>query len=162
MDKVVANDFSYVGMRMKYFYVILFGLFLLQPTYAGAVDTKLKYDEVRIGYIPSRSASYKGEPHTVLAAKSLTHHKNIEIEEFLIALSSLASRGITDNATQFHEPTIYIEAIFQGERVRLFFSGDSQLEKYSHYEQRWKSLHKAIYEYLSKEISPDHRFNLNT
>ena len=160
MDKVVANGFSYVGIRMKYFYVILFGLFLFQPSYAGAVDTKLKYDEVSIGYIPSRAASYKGKPHTVLEGKSLTHHKNMEIEEFFIALSNLASEGITDNATQFHEPTIYIEAIYQGKRVTLFFSGDSQLEKYSHYEQRWKLLHKAIHEYLNKEISPNHRFNL--
>ncbi len=145
---------------MKYSYIVLFGLFLLQPSYADTVDTKLKYDEVSIGYIPSRGASYKGKPHTVLEAKSLTHHKNVEIEEFFIALNNLASKGITDNATQFHEPTIYIEAIYQGKRVRLFFSGDSQLDKFSHYEQRWKSLHKMIYEYLNKEISPNHRFNL--
>ncbi len=160
MDKVVANVLSYGGVRMKYYCIILFGLFLLQPTFAGAVDTKLNYDEVSIGYIPSRVESYKGKPHTVLEAKSLTHHKNMEIEEFFIALSKLASKGITDNATHFHEPTIYIEATYQGKRVTLFFSGDSRLEKYSHYEQRWKSLHKAIYEYLNKEISPNHRFNL--
>lgn len=145
---------------MKYFYITLFSLTLFQPMYAGALDTELEYDEVRIGYIPSRTASYKGKPHTVLEAKSLTHHKYAEIEEFFVTLSNLASKGITDNATKFHEPTIYIEVIFQGVGVRLFFSGDSHIEKYSHYEQSWKSLHESIYEYLSKEISPDHRFNL--
>ena len=145
---------------MKYFYIILFGLFLLQPSYADVVDTELEYDEIRIGYIPSRAASFKGEPHTVFEAKSLIHHKNTEIGQFLIALSNLASKGITDNATKFHEPTIYIEVIYQGESVRLFFSGDSQLEKYHHYEQSWKSLHKVIYDFLNKDISPNHRFNL--
>ena len=160
MDKIFANDFSYVGIRLKYFYITLFGVFLLQPSYVGADDTELKYDEVRIGYIPSRVASYKGEPQTVLEAKTLTHHKNTEIEEFFVALSNLASDGITDNATQFHKPTIYIEAMFQGKSVSLFYSGDSQIEKYSDYEQRWKLLHKAIYEYLNREISPSHQLNL--
>ncbi len=160
MDKIFANDFSYVGIRLKYFYITLFGVFLLQPSYVGADDAELKYDEVRIGYIPSRVASYKGEPQTVLEAKTLTHHKNTEIEEFFILQSNLASKGVTDNATKFHEPTIYIEAIFQGKRVSLFYSGDSQLEKYSDYEQRWKLLHKAIYEYLNREISPNHRLGL--
>jgi len=145
---------------MKYFYIVLFSLFLLQPSYAGTVDTELKYDKVSIGYIPSRGASYKGKPHTILEAKPLIHHKNSDIEEFFIVLSNLASKRITDNATQFHKPTIYIEAIYQGKRVRLFFSGDSQLDKFNHYEQRWKSLHKMVYEYLNKEITPDHRFNL--
>ncbi len=160
MGNVVPNGNFYAGIEMKYFYITLFGLTLFQPAYAGTVDTELEYDEVRIGYIPSRTASYKGKPHTVLEAKSLAHHKNAEIEEFFIVLSNLASKGTTDNATQFHEPTIYIEVIFQGESVRLFFSGDSHLEKYSRYEKSWKSLHKSIYEFLSKEISPDHRFNL--
>ena len=145
---------------MKNFYIMSFGLFLLQPSYADVVDTELEYDEVRIGYIPSRTASYKGEPHKVFEAKSLIHHKNTEIEEFFISLSDLASEGITDNATKFHEPTMYIEVIYQGEAVRLFYSGDSELEKYRHYEQSWKSLHKATYEFLSKELSPNHRFNL--
>ena len=145
---------------MKYCHVILLSLFLLPPSYTGAVDAKLEYDEVRIGYIPSRAASYQGKPHVALEAKSLIHQKNMEIEKFFIALSSLASKGITDNATRFHEPTIYIEAIYQGERVRLFFSGDSQLDKFSHYERRWKSLHEKLYEYLNKEVSPNHRFNL--
>ena len=145
---------------MKYFYIASLGLFLLQPSYAAAVDTELKYDEVSIGFIPSRSASYKGEPHKALRAKSLTHHKNAEIEKFFIALNDLASKGITDNATQFHEPALYIEAIYQGKSVRVSFSGDSQIEKYSRYEQHWKSLHEMIYEYLVQEISPNHRFNL--
>ena len=145
---------------MKYFYIILFGLFLLPHSYADVVETELEYDEVRIGYIPSRTASYKGEPHKVFEAKSLIHHKNTEIEEFFIASSNLASKGVTDNATKFHEPTIYIEVIFQGESVRLFYSGNSQLEKYRDYEQSWKSLHKATYEFLSKELSPNHLFNL--
>ena len=145
---------------MKYIYIILLGLFLLPPSYADVVDTELEYDEVRIGYIPSRTASFKGEPHKVFEAKSLIHHKNTELEEFFISLSNLASKGVTDNATKFHEPTIYIEVIHQGESVRLFYSGDSQLEKFRHYEQSWKSLHKAIYELLSKELSPNHRFNL--
>jgi hypothetical protein len=159
VGNVVRNGNFYAGIRMKYFYITLFGLTLLHPAYAGAVDTELEYDEIRIGSIPSRSASYKGKPHTVLEAKSLAHHENTEIEEFFIAISDLASKGITDNATRFHEPTIYIEVVFQGESVRLFFSGDSHLEKYSLYEQSWKSLHKSIYEYLNKEISPNHRFN---
>jgi len=145
---------------MKYFHIVLFSLFLLQPAYADTNDTKLKYDKVSIGYIPSRSASHKGKPHIVSEAASLTHHKNAEIEEFFIAINNLASNGITDNSTQSHKPTIYIEAIYQGERVRLFFSGDSHLDKFSHYEQHWKSLHKMIYEYLNKEISPNHRFKV--
>lgn len=145
---------------MKDFYIILFGLFLLQSSYADVVDTELEYDEVRIGYIPSRVASFKGEPHKIFEAKSLIHHKKTEMEEFFVSLRNLASKGITDNATKFHEPTIYIEVIYQRDSIRLFYSGDSQLEKYRDYEQSWKSLHKAIYEFLSKELSPDHRFNL--
>jgi hypothetical protein len=144
---------------MKNLYIILFGLFLLQPSYADVVDTELEYDEIRIGYIPSRVASFKGEPHKIFEAKSLIHHEKTEIAEFFVSLSNLASKGITDNATKFHEPTIYIEVIYQRESVRLFYSGDSQLEKYRDYEQSWKSLQKAIYGFLSKELSPDHRFN---
>lgn len=145
---------------MKYFYIILFSLFIVQPSYAGTVKEKLKYDEISIGYIPSRGASYKGKPHKTFTAKSLVHHKNKEIKDFFITLSDLASEGITDNATRFHEPTLYIEVIFQGKSVRLFYSGDSKLAKYRHYEQRWKLLHKRLHEYLDREISPDHRFNL--
>lgn len=159
MEIVVPDGTFYAGMKMKYFFATLFGLALFLPAYAGAVDTELKYDEVRIGYIPSRSASYKGKPHTVLEAKSLIHHENTQIEEFFIALGNVASKGITDNATRFHEPTVYIEAIFQGKSVRLFFSGESDVDRYRHYEQSWKSLHKSIFEYLSKELSPDHLFD---
>ena len=140
---------------MKYFLFILFSLFLLQSSYADSTDTELKYDKVSIGYIPSRNASFKGEPHAALEAKALIHHKNKEIEHFFIALNNLASEGITDNATQFHQPTKYIEAVFQGKSVRLSFVGDSNLNKFSHYEKQWKLLHNELYEYLTKDISPD-------
>jgi len=142
---------------MKYFNLILIflSLFILSPSYADSKDTKLEYDKVSTGYIPARYASRKGEPHATLGAKALTHHKNNEIERFFIQFNKLASEGITDNATQFHLPTTYIEAIFQGERIRLFFGGDSNLDKFRHYEKRWKVLHKEVYEYLIKEISPN-------
>lgn len=140
---------------MKYFYTLLISLFILQPSYAESVDTKLKYDEVSIGYIPSRGSSFKGEPHIILEARALAHHKNKEIENFFIALNNLASEGITDNATRFHEPTKYIEIIYQGKVIRLFFSGDSNLDKFRRYETQWKLLHSEIYKYLNAEISPD-------
>jgi len=139
---------------MKYYYIVLMGLFLLQPSYADSSDSKLNYDKVSIGYIPSRVASFKGEPHVILEAKSLVHHKSREIEKFFIALNTVASEGITDNATQFHKPTTYIEAIYQGKRVRLFFSGDSRLDKFSRYEKQWRMHHSKIYTYLNSEISP--------
>jgi len=144
---------------MKYFYIVLISLFLLQSSYADSIDIKLKYDKVSIGYIPSRGAIIKGEPHVIIEAKTLTQHKNKKIDNFFIALNNVASEGITDNATRFHQPTNYIEAIFQGKRVRLFFVGDSNLDKFSHYEKQWKLLHNEIYEYLNKEISPNESLN---
>jgi len=140
---------------MKYFNLILLSSLILLPSYADSSDVKLEYDQVSIGYIPSKYASMKGDPYTTLVAKALTHHKNKEIEKFFIQLNKLASEGITDNATRFHKRTKYIEAVFQGKRVRLFFAGDSNLDKFRHYEERWKVLHKKIYEYLIKEISPN-------
>ena len=140
---------------MKYFNFVLISLLLLSSSYADSADIEPKYDQVSIGYIPARGAITKGEPYVTIEANTLAHHNNREIEKFFSSLNKLASEGITDNATQFHQPTKYIEAVFKGERVRLFFSGDSNLDKFSHYEKRWKLLHEEIYEYLSIEISPD-------
>ena len=140
---------------MKYYYIVFAGMIFLQSSYAYSVDTKLEYDKVSIGYIPSRTASYKGEPNTTLESRTSTHHKNKEIERFFIALNNLATEGISDNATRFHQPTKYIEVIYQGNRVSLFFSGDSKLDKFSHYEKQWKLLHGEIYEYLINKISPN-------
>lgn len=147
-------------LTMKYFNLILLSLFLLllQPSYAESKDIKLdnyKYDEVSIGYIPARYASSQGEPQATLVARVLTHHRNKEIEKFFTQLNKLASAGTTDNATHFHQPTKYIEAIFQGERVRLFLVSGSNLEKFKHYEKSWKVLHSKMYEYLIQEISPN-------
>lgn len=146
---------------MKYYYIVFAGVFFLQSSYADSVDTKLEYDKVSIGYIPSRTASYKGEPHTTLESRTSAHYKNKEIERFFIELNKLATEGISDNATQFHQPTKYIEAIYQGKRVSLYFSGDSKLDKFGRYEKQWKLLHGEVYKYLNNKISPNNQFNSN-
>lgn len=96
----------------------------------------------------------KGEPHTTLAAKSLAHNKRKDLEQFLVKLKALAPDGRTGNATRMHEPVIYVDAVFQGERVRLFYSGESRVEKFSRYEARWLALYREMYQYLARNIAP--------
>jgi hypothetical protein len=148
-----------VRRNMKYLHVLLIGLCFVQSSQAYSGNPKLEYDSVSIGHIPSKVAHHQGVPHVVLEAKALAHHKNNDIEKFFIALNDLASEGRTDNATQFHVPTIYIEAIYQEKRVRLFFSGDSNLDKFKRYEKQWKLLHSEIFKYLNTEVSPNYQFN---
>lgn len=144
---------------MKYLHVLLIGLCFVQYSQADSGNPKQEYDSVSIGHIPSKGAHHKGVPHVVLEAKTLAHHKNNDIEKFFIELNDLASEGRTDNATQFHVPTMYIEAIYQGKRVRLFFSGDSKLSKFSLYEKQWKLLHSEMFKYLNTKVSPNYQFN---
>ena len=140
---------------MKKICALLISLFFITFSYAESVVQKIDEDSVSIGYIPSREAHRKGELVVVLEAKTRASHKNKEIEKIFTDLSNLASEGVTDNATQFHKRTMYIDAFYQGKRVRLFFSGDSQLDKFSHYEKKWKLLHDEIYHHLSEKISPN-------
>jgi len=138
---------------MNFFRPFLLILLFIPVAQAGTGSAGLKYDSVSIGYIPSRGASFKGEPHVILEGRSLAHHKNPQIREFFVALKKLAAEGRTDNATQFHEPTQYLDVVYQGERVRLFYSGATHLEKFARYEGRWKSLHREIYRFLNRRIS---------
>lgn len=147
---------------MKYLLILLLGLFLVPFSQADSGKPGPQYDSVSIGFIPSRAAHHKGEPHVVLEAKTLALHKNAEIEKFFTAMNELASEGRTDNATQFHQPTLYIEAICQGKRVRLFFSGDSHRDKFRHYEEQWKTLHGEVFKYLNKRVSPNYPLNTDT
>ena len=124
----------------------------MHPSHAASDSQKLQYDSVAIGAIPSRAASFAGKPSTKLEAKVLVHHKNKEIELLFVALNKLALEGITDNATRFHQPTKYLEVIYQGESIRLFYSGKSALEKFKDYEYRWRLLHGQIYAFLNSDI----------
>jgi len=145
---------------MKFLIIFAFCLLLIQLSLADTASPELSNDTVSIGFVPARYDVFiKGEPYIVLEAKVLATHKNKEIENFFIALNKLASEGRTDNATQFHQQTVYIEAIYQGKRVRLFFSGDSHLDKYNHYEKQWKLLHGEIFKYLNGRVSPNYKFN---
>lgn len=141
--------------NFRTFALLIVGLCFFQLSQSEPAARQPEYDSVSIGYIPSKGAHHKGVPHVSLEAKTLAHHKSIEIEKFFTALSQLASEGRTDNASEFHEPTIYIDAVFQGKRVRLFFSGDSKLDKFNRYEKQWKLLHGEIFQFLNPKISPD-------
>jgi len=133
---------------MKYLNFILVSLLMLGPAYAGSEGVLPKYDKVVIGYVPAKSASIHGAPYVTLEAKVLKHHKSRDIERFFVRLNKLASEGITDNATRLHKATKYIEATFQGESIRLFFSGDTGLNKFKQYEEKWQILYNEIYDYL--------------
>lgn len=157
VSDIRANGIKRVAKRT------LFGLLtiaLLSPVSAFSATTA-SYDSVSIGYIPSRHASFTGTPHTLLEAKSLSHHKNEAIHRFHDQLAKLASQGIKGNATQMHEPTRYIETVYQGQRIRLFYSGDTGLARFQEYEQQWKVLWLAIYQFLSRDISPREQLNLD-
>ena len=117
--------------NFRTFALLIVGLCFVQLSQSEPATRQPEYDSVSIGYIPSKGAHHEGALHVGLEAKTLAHHKSIEIEKFFTALSQLASEGRTDNATEFHGPTIYIDAVFQGKRVRLFFSGDSKLDKFN-------------------------------
>ncbi|NOX76630.1 MAG: hypothetical protein GXP17_08495 [Gammaproteobacteria bacterium] len=138
---------------MKYIFAIILSLFVAQFLYAEADDVDLKYDKVSVGYIPTRGLAFNGEPYKIFEARTLAKHKNADIAHFFMVLDHLASEGVTDNATQLHEPAQYIEAIFQGKRVRLFYMGESNLEQFKHYERQWTLLHEKIYSYLNDGIS---------
>ncbi|MCB1044610.1 MAG: hypothetical protein KDC35_16835 [Acidobacteria bacterium] len=113
-----------------------------------------QHDYVMIGYIPSRGAAFKGEPYKKLQAEVLAFHKRDEVKELFDALQEVAKSGVTDNATRFHEPVIYLEVMWQGDRVRLSYSGPSQVDRYRSYEQKWLILHQRFFEYLSAELVP--------
>jgi len=140
---------------MKFHTFLLVGLVFLLPVETQAAENKIKDDKITIGYIPAKYAFHKGEPTIVLEAKTLAHHHNKDIGGFFEALSKLASEGVTDNATEFHQPTVYLNAVYQGKSITLYNSGESKLEKFKHYEQEWTRLHRSIYSYLIKKIAPD-------
>lgn len=121
---------------------------------AGSSDVDLQYDKISIGFIPSRGESFSGQPYKTIEARSLTHHKNKKIASFYKSLSDIAAEGITDNATQFHQPTRYLEAVYQGQNIRLFYTGDTGQEKYKNYEDLWKLLHREMYDYITIHLTP--------
>lgn len=142
-------------IRIRTMALLFMGLVLGQLSQAAPTTPQPAFDSVSIGFIPSKGAHHKGALHVNLEAKTLAHHKSIEIEKFFTALSQLAAEGTTGNATEFHQPTMYIDAVFQGQRVRLFYAGDSKLAKFSRYEKQWKILHGEIFRYLNPHISPE-------
>lgn len=146
---------------MKHLHFLLICLCFTQYSLADTSNLKFEYDSVRIGHIPSKDAHHNGEPHVTLEAKVLAHHQNRDIKSLFMALSNLAAEGRTDNATQFHAPTVYIEAIHQGKQVRLFFSGNSNLSNLRHYEQQWKLLHGSILKYINTKITSEYQFIIN-
>ena len=131
---------------MKYLNFMLISLLMLGPAYAVSEGIIPEYDKVVIGYIPAKYAS--DAPYVTLEAKVLKHHKNRDIERFFVQLNKLASEGISDNATRLHKATKYIEVTFQGKSVRLFFSGDTGLDQFKQYEEKWQMLHDEIYNYI--------------
>ena len=141
--------------NFRTFALLIVGLCFFQLSQSEPAARQPEYDSVSIGNKRLRSGCLAFAPHVSLEAKTPAHHKSIEIEKFFTALSQLASEGRTDNASEFHEPTIYIDAVFQGKRVRLFFSGDSKLDKFNRYEKQWKLLHGEIFQFLNPKISPD-------
>jgi len=143
----------------RFLFIPIFILVIHLPVYAGKTSEKDKYDSVSIGYIPARGAYFKGEPMKSLVAKSSSRHINPEIENFFNSLNALATGGVKDNATRFHQPAIYLDVVYKGKRARLFYRGDSNLEKYSDYERQWKELHNRMFKYLTREMTPPIKVN---
>ena len=112
------------------------------------------YDEISIGFIPSRYASYNGEAHTVMQAKVLSHFENQKFENLFNKIKSISKLGITENVTQFHQATQYIEAAYKGERIRLFYNGPSENPKFKSYEIKWLKLHEEFYSFLTNNMQP--------
>ncbi|MCB1053079.1 MAG: hypothetical protein H6510_02595 [Acidobacteria bacterium] len=105
-------------------------------------------DYVRIGYIPSRGAFMKGEATKILEANSLSFNHNASIKAFYDRMQTLAEAGVIDNATEFHQPTIYLEAMVDGQRIRLSWSGPTNQEKFRVYEREWRKLYADVHTYL--------------
>jgi len=138
---------------MKKLILFIISLYAL-PLCSYADAKSVLYDTVRIGHIPSRGEIFKGAPYIALEANVLSQHKNADIHHFFTALKNIADEGVTDNATQFHQPVVFLEVVYQGERVRLSYSGASTLAKFKVYEDVWKLLHSEMYHYLTKDIKP--------
>jgi hypothetical protein len=141
---------------MRLFVLTIFiGVVLFAPhlSYAEKVSTASKHDYIKIGFIPTRGAAYKGTPYIDLRAEALAHHKNPDIEAFYKEIKALTSEGVVDNSSEFHQPTVYIEVNFQGDVLRLSYTGMSSKDKYSEYEKAWLELHGEVFLYLTKNIS---------
>lgn len=124
---------------------------LLCPIYSKAdAGKELQYDSVSIGYIPSKAGYHKGEPGVVHVAKTLRHHKNQEMATFYAGLSDLASQGIKHNGIEIHGATHYIDAEYQGQRLRLFFDGNSGLSSATWFPRLSCALKGKQYAYSSR------------
>jgi len=135
--------------------LIIVSLCVLSPAvFADVAQDKSKYDLIRIGHIPPRYAFFKGEPMTTLESKSSNRHDNLEMKALFTALKALNDKGIRDNATEFHQNTVTLTAVYKGEMVHLLYSGDSNLEKFRAYEKDWKALHQKFFQYLTRKIAP--------
>ncbi len=122
-----------------------------QPAFGQGAPSDNDY--VKISFIPSRGAFFKGVPGNDLQASTSSRHSNAEIRAFHSRIKAIADSGITDNATQFHQPIVYIETKVQGERVRVSFTGGGGQPKFADYERRWRALHGDVYRYLIREIA---------
>ncbi len=118
--------------------------------------SKTENDYVKIGYIPARGAVFKGEPYTKMEAQVASHHKNKQIKIFFDALRQISDSGTIDNATQFHQATVYLEVQFQGQTLRISYVGASKLERYNEYESQWRDLHRRIFEFIIENLNPEH------
>lgn len=129
------------------------------PVLSAENNSGDKHDYVKIGYIPARYDAYAGSPYKSLKAEaaSTSFNKKQEIKSFYEKLKLVASRGITSNSTRLHMPAVYLEAKYKGDRVRLSYCGETNINKFKEYEAKWHHLHDELFSYLTYEISPNNR-----
>lgn len=137
--------------------LLILGLLLWQEAAVSdqkPASTEAPHDYVQIGFIPARAKAFQGEPYMKMEARVLALHKSDQIKTIFDDIKKVVDGGITDNATQFHQPTIYLDVHFQGESLRIFYSGESGQERFEAYETQWRALHARIYAFLNADLAP--------
>ncbi len=128
---------------------------VLAGTPVAATKNTSNNDSIAIGSIPARGAAMSGEPYITLEMSSLAHNNNSDIRQWYERIKALADSGITSNATRFHQPTTYLDAVWQGQQVRVFYVKSEGLEKYSAYEAEWKRLYGELLAELTQRANPE-------